>query len=188
MSNTNPDPRQPQGAAGQPYASPYAQNTAPQPQQPAPKPENSFFQWIRESRVMRTNDRVIAGVCGGIARTLGWNVTLVRVLMVIAVFFGGFGAILYALGWFLLPDEMTGAILCEEIFEGRWDWAFIGVILCVLIGGFTWSPWIPFGTGGLLAVLFAMLAMYLLIDNGRRRFLARPPMPGPGCGPAAACA
>lgn len=184
MSNTNPDPRQPQGAAGQPYASPYTQDAAPQPQQPAPKPENRFFQWIRESRVMRTNDRVIAGVCGGIARTLGWNVTLVRVLMVIAVFFGGFGAILYALGWFLLPDEMTGTILCEEIFEGRWDWAFIGVILCVLIGGFVWEPWLPFGTGGLLAILFAMLAMYLLVDNGRRRFLAQPPMPGPGNSPS----
>ena len=29
------------------------------------------------------NDRVIAGVCGGIAKSLGWNSTAVRVLYVI---------------------------------------------------------------------------------------------------------
>ncbi len=30
------------------------------------------------------NDRVLAGVCGGIAKSLGWNSTAVRVLYVIA--------------------------------------------------------------------------------------------------------
>ncbi len=29
------------------------------------------------------NDRVLAGVCGGIAKSLGWNSTAVRVLYVI---------------------------------------------------------------------------------------------------------
>lgn len=30
------------------------------------------------------HDRVIAGVCGGIAKSLGWNSTTVRILYVIA--------------------------------------------------------------------------------------------------------
>ncbi|MCI0619102.1 PspC domain-containing protein, partial [bacterium] len=30
------------------------------------------------------NDRMIAGVCGGIAKTLGWDPTLVRVTYVLA--------------------------------------------------------------------------------------------------------
>ena len=46
------------------------------------RPESSFFRWNRESGVQRTNNRVIAGVCGAIAQELGWNVTLVRVLVV----------------------------------------------------------------------------------------------------------
>lgn len=172
MSNTNFDPRQPQGASGPQYQPSYQQ----------PPKAHRFFQWIRESHVMRTNDRVIAGVCGAIARELGWNVVLVRVLMVVLAFFGGTGAILYAFGWFLLPDELTGAILCEELINGRWDWSYIGVILCILISGvisFSWGLHIH-----VFPLLLAMLAMYLLIDNGRRRYMQpmnepRPAAPNP---------
>lgn len=170
MSNTQYDP-QPQGQAGQQGQPQY---TA-QPQPAAPRPESSFFRWIRESRVERTNNRVIAGVCGAIARELGWNVTLVRVLMVVAFFLGGFGAVLYGICWLLLPDEFDHRILLEEAIDGQWDWGFIGVILCILIGGFSgfgflwWGSW----SVNVGAFLFAALAFFLLVDNGRRRFAVR---------------
>lgn len=170
MSNTQYDP-QPQGQAGQQGQPQY---TA-QPQSAAPRPESNFFRWIRESRVERTNNRVIAGVCGAIARELGWNVTLVRVLMVVAFFLGGFGAVLYGICWLLLPDEFDHRILLEEAIDGHWDWAFVGVILCILIGGFSgfgflwWGSW----SVNVGAFLFAALAFFLLVDNGRRRFAVR---------------
>ena len=167
MSNTRNDPR-PQGQPGQQGPQQYTAQAQPTAQ----KPESSFFRWIRESRVERTNNRVIAGVCGAIARELGWNVTLVRVLMVVAFFLGGFGAVLYGICWLLLPDELDHRILLEEAIDGHWDWSFVGVILCILIGGFSgfgflwWGSWsINFG-----AFLFAALAFFLLVDNGRRRF------------------
>ncbi len=176
MSNTQYDP-QPQGQGGQQGQPQY---TA-QPQQAAPRPESSFFRWIRESRVERTNNRVIAGVCGAIARELGWNVTLVRVLMVVAFFIGGFGAVLYGICWLLLPDELDHRILLEEALDGHWDWSFVGVILCILIGGFSgfgflwWGSW----SVNVGAFLFAALAFFLLVDNGRRRFAVRgPAQPG----------
>ncbi|WP_033491230.1 PspC domain-containing protein, partial [Bifidobacterium choerinum] len=170
MSNTQYNPR-PQGQPGQQGQPQY---TA-QPQPAAQKPEASFFRWIRESRVERTNDRVIAGVCGAIARELGWNVTLVRVLMVVAFFLGGFGAVLYGICWLLLPDELDHRILLEEVIDGHWDWSFVGVILCILIGGFSgfgflwWGSW----SVNMGACLFAALAFFLLVDNGRRRFAVR---------------
>lgn len=171
MSNTNNGPRQPQGPGDQPYGQHYTDGagTPPYAPQSAHCTENKFFQWIRESRVVRTNDRVVAGVCGGIARELGWNVALVRVLMVVTALFGGFGVILYALGWALLPDEMTGAIAFEELMNGRWDWSYIGIVLCILIGIF---PGFLFGGASALAALLAILVMYVLISNGRRRFPA----------------
>ncbi len=51
--------------------------------------------------------RVIAGVCGGIAEWLGWNPTLVRVLFVlVSVLSAAFPGILaYIVLWILMPER-----------------------------------------------------------------------------------
>lgn len=53
------------------------------------------------------NDRVLAGVMGGIARRFGWNSTLVRVLFVlVSILSAGFpGIIVYLILWLLMPEE-----------------------------------------------------------------------------------
>lgn len=186
MSNPQHNPA-PQGQGGPAYTQAPASSAPHQPTQPAAKPEASFFRWIRESRVERTNDRVIAGVCGAIARELGWNVTLVRVLMVVSVFFGGFGGLLYGIAWLLLPDELDHRILLEEIIAGQWDWAFVGVILAIVIAGgfgfgvgFDWDYGFGLHWGiNVMPLLLAMLVFYLLVDNGRRRFRAPVAPPAP---------
>ena len=186
MSNPQHNP-EPQGQRGPAYTQAPASSAPQQPTQPAAKPEASFFRWIRESRVERTNDRVIAGVCGAIARELGWNVTLVRVLMVVSVFFGGFGGLLYGIAWLLLPDELDHRILLEEIIAGQWDWAFVGVILAIVIAGgfgfgvgFDWDYGFGLHWGiNVMPLLLAMLVFYLLVDNGRRRFRTPVAPPAP---------
>ncbi|RYP97762.1 PspC domain-containing protein [Bifidobacterium pseudolongum] len=186
MSNPQHNP-EPQGQGGPAYTQVPASSSPHQPTQPTAKPEASFFRWIRESRVERTNDRVIAGVCGAIARELGWNVTLVRVLMVVSVFFGGFGGLLYGIAWLLLPDELDHRILLEEIIAGQWDWAFVGVILAIVIAGgfgfgvgFDWDYGFGLHWGiNVMPLLLAMLVFYLLVDNGRRRFRAPVAPPAP---------
>ncbi|MCW2755960.1 MAG: hypothetical protein JWQ32_3371 [Marmoricola sp.] len=57
-------------------------------------------------RLMRTNDdKLIAGVCGGLARYLGVDPTLVRVAAVIALFFGFPAAIIgYLVAWAIMPQ------------------------------------------------------------------------------------
>lgn len=183
MSNPQHNP-EPQGQGGPAYTQAPASSS---PHQSTAKPEASFFRWIRESRVERTNDRVIAGVCGAIARELGWNVTLVRVLMVVSVFFGGFGGLLYGIAWLLLPDELDHRILLEEIIAGQWDWAFVGVILAIVIAGgfgfgvgFDWDYGFGLHWGiNVMPLLLAMLVFYLLVDNGRRRFRAPVAPPAP---------
>lgn len=186
MSNPQHNP-EPQGQGGPAYTQTPASSSPHQPTQPTAKPEASFFRWIRESRVERTNDRVIAGVCGAIARELGWNVTLVRVLMVVSVFFGGFGGLLYGIAWLLLPDELDRRILLEEIIAGQWDWAFVGVILAIVIAGgfgfgvgFDWDYGFGLHWGiNVMPLLLAMLVFYLLVDNGRRRFRTPVAPPAP---------
>ncbi len=52
-------------------------------------------------------DRMIAGVCGGIAKRLGWDPTLVRVTYVLAsVLSAAFpGILVYIILWVLMPEE-----------------------------------------------------------------------------------
>ena len=57
--------------------------------------------------VRSATDKKIAGVCGGIANTLGWDPTLVRVVYVLAsVLSAAFpGILVYILLWVIMPEE-----------------------------------------------------------------------------------
>ncbi len=50
-------------------------------------------------------DRRIAGVCGGIAKYLDIDPTIVRLIWVLAVFMGGMGILAYLLAWIIIPEE-----------------------------------------------------------------------------------
>ena len=53
----------------------------------------------------RSNDRMVAGVCSGVADYLGLDVTLVRLLTVVAaIFTGGAVAVGYLAAWVLMPE------------------------------------------------------------------------------------
>ena len=55
-------------------------------------------------------DRRIAGVCGGLAKYLGWGSTKVRIIWVLATIFTAFaGVIVYLVLWFLMPKEPSSA-------------------------------------------------------------------------------
>ena len=53
------------------------------------------------------NDRMIAGVIGGIAKRLGWGSTMLRVIFVIvSIASAGFpGILIYLILWLLMPAE-----------------------------------------------------------------------------------
>jgi phage shock protein PspC (stress-responsive transcriptional regulator) len=59
-----------------------------------------------ENRLRRSKDRMIAGVCGGLAEWLGWKPDRVRVgyviLSILSVAFPGL--LVYLLLWLLVPD------------------------------------------------------------------------------------
>lgn len=61
----------------------------------------------RPLRLSRSrDDRKIAGVCAGIARYLGIDVTLVRVLMIVfTIWPPGVGLILYLVCWIVIPND-----------------------------------------------------------------------------------
>lgn len=57
-------------------------------------------------RLTRSRDeRMIAGVAGGIARYAGVDPVVVRILFVVLTLFGGGGAVLYLICWILMKED-----------------------------------------------------------------------------------
>ena len=54
-----------------------------------------------------TNDKIIGGVCGGIAKYLGWDPAIVRLLYVlISIFSAAFpGIFVYIILWVVMPED-----------------------------------------------------------------------------------
>ena len=61
----------------------------------------------RPSLSRSRDDRVLAGVVGGIARRFGWNSTLLRVIYVLAsaISIAFPGILVYLVLWLLMPEE-----------------------------------------------------------------------------------
>ena len=58
-----------------------------------------------EKKLRRSNDKVIAGVCGGLAEYLGWPSGRVRLLyFIISILSAAFpGTLVYLILWFAMP-------------------------------------------------------------------------------------
>jgi phage shock protein PspC (stress-responsive transcriptional regulator) len=84
--------------------------TAPPPEAPGPAGGGTTTATAepppaggRGPLVRRTDRKMIAGVASGIAAYFGIEPLLVRIAFVVLTAFGGLGALLYVLGWLLIP-------------------------------------------------------------------------------------
>src|SRR5437016_7870604 len=89
------------------------------------------------------DDRILAGVCRGIAEHFGIDVTLVRVITVVLAFFGGAGVLLYLVGWAMIPEEGHRTSMVERaLHRGSWQ-TIAGFVLIAIavstIGGRLWG-------------------------------------------------
>ena len=69
------------------------------------------------------DDKMLAGVAGGIARYLNVNVTLVRVIIAALALFSGAGAALYLAAWLLIPADGDDQSIAAAWLAGRRDLA-----------------------------------------------------------------
>ena len=50
-------------------------------------------------------ERIIAGVCGGIAEYFDVDPTLIRLIWILIIFMGGAGIIAYLIAWIIIPEK-----------------------------------------------------------------------------------
>jgi phage shock protein C len=69
--------------------------------------KGSAMSEIRKLYRSRSN-RMLAGVCGGLAQYFNTDPTLVRVLFVVLAVLGGSGLLIYLVLWVVVPEEPQG--------------------------------------------------------------------------------
>lgn len=91
-------------------------------------------------------DRMLGGVCGGIAEYFGVDPSLVRIVAVLLIVAGGGAILAYILAWLLIPEEPQEAPSEEkprrEPSRRVLAVILIGVGALWLSRYMLWSPWV----------------------------------------------
>jgi phage shock protein PspC (stress-responsive transcriptional regulator) len=154
MTNTSPPPAADPGPAEHHH------------QQDQQGPRTSRAEVLELGRLRRTrDDRRIAGVAGGLARHLDIDPIIVRVALVVLVFFGGSGLLLYCAIWLLVPEEGSPAQPLGLDDRNR-NIALIGtgaLATIAAVGDFAGAFWFPWPL-----VIIALLVVWFLNRKEKR--------------------
>jgi phage shock protein PspC (stress-responsive transcriptional regulator) len=60
---------------------------------------------------------MLAGVASGIARYVGVDATIVRIILAVLTVVGGAGIPLYLAGWLLIPEEGASQSVASELIQ-----------------------------------------------------------------------
>jgi phage shock protein C len=136
-------------------------------------------------------DRMIDGVCGGIARYFGLDPTLVRIAWVLLTLFGGSGIVLYIAAMIIMPKEElhTAAVAGgappapPAPANGMHNSRFWGILLLVLgvawlasnFGFSIWHHWWGFSWDVAIPLMLILAGVGFLF--GGRAYLTSPSTP-----------
>lgn len=166
------------------------QTTDAPPPTPTPEPPPATDTYQRVSFGLRSlrrskSERVFAGVCGGVARSLGLDPLFVRVLITVLAIVGGAGVLLYVIGWLLLPEDDGTRSVAERAATGtrgspRPIVLAIALVVATLIGAsLVFDHW----DGPLLLILLLVgLVVWLDRRSGQQRAVAPASGPPPATG------
>ena len=60
---------------------------------------------MEKKALYRSNDRLLGGVCGGVADFFGMDRSVVRIIFALLILAGTLGFWLYLLMWIIVPEE-----------------------------------------------------------------------------------
>jgi phage shock protein PspC (stress-responsive transcriptional regulator) len=149
---------------------------------PRPSGTDSFFDSVRRSGLVRTDQRWIGGVGGGLALRFGIDPLVARGILLVSTLLGGLGLVVYGAGWLLLPEQRDGRIHLQHLLRGHFDVAVLGAGAMLLAGLSMPDTWAPFWANGdsgwwrgLVWLSAAALAVVLVVTAARRRDPGAPP-------------
>lgn len=133
---------------------------------------------MQQTRLMRSDtDKMIAGVCGGLAAYLGVDPVLVRLAFVILLLASGVGLAIYVILWVVMPSTSTGNPEIRIMSEGSYDdpsalktrfspAATVGVLL-ILFGAFFLLSQMGGVPGFIWPLILIAAGVYYLVRRAR---------------------
>ena len=126
-------------------------------------------------------NKVFAGVCGGIGEYFEIDPVLVRIITVILFFATGFGLLAYIVCWIAMPKRPVGEPAVSSPEYSSWHKYIPGLILIgigvVLLAREYWF-WFDFGELWPLLLILAGVGL-ILLSGSRRRDESIDPESGP---------
>lgn len=128
------------------------------------------------------SDRMIAGVCGGVAQYFGLDPILIRIIWALAFFVGGSGLIAYIVAWIVMPENPDAEINPEKK-ESKSDSTMIWGLVLIAIGGMLlfhrmdwfgfyphWGPWWfgDFDAGMILPIILILVGIIYLATVSKK--------------------
>jgi phage shock protein PspC (stress-responsive transcriptional regulator) len=147
-----------------------SQTTPPSPPESSPDFDPGRLGTLLHARRSQ-DDRMLAGVCGGVGAYLGVDPVLLRVGFALLTIFGGLGAVAYVALWLLLPEVGSDESIVSQR-SGRPDAELRTVVLVVAallaIGVLGSSAWfLPFHIPW---PIFIVIGIWWLVSQRRRRY------------------
>jgi len=149
-----------------------------------------------ENRLLRSQqDRILGGVCGGLARYLNIDVVLVRLFFVVFTLVGGIGPLVYIIMWIIVPSDeqpgtshtytVNGEVIRDraETFKDEFTQVvnqpskktglYIGVGL-ILLGGYIFVknlniPWLAWLNNNIILAVLIIVAGVVLLTAALRK-------------------
>lgn len=125
-----------------------------------------------EKLVRSRNDRIIAGVCGGLAEYFGVDSTVMRLIFVLGAFLKGITVLIYIVLALIMPEERSGSVKREisevtnttgdKIYERRRK---LLAYLLIIIGALVFlEDLVPFWLSDdqVLAAVLVLMGLWIL--------------------------
>jgi phage shock protein PspC (stress-responsive transcriptional regulator) len=140
-------------------------------------PPTAPHRLLRRSR----DDRIAAGVAGGLGEYFGLDPVLFRVLFAVSAFFGGAGIIGYVLAWAAIPEGGTQRAAVDgwiaEMRRRRIPVWVVAVVAAVILWALAFSWWAPGPFFPVIAVIVVLVVVFGRRSDGTRTHGAAPVPP-----------
>ena len=60
---------------------------------------------MADKKLVRSANKKIAGVCGGLADYFGLDASIIRIVWLLCLLLGGFGFLAYLIMWIVMPTQ-----------------------------------------------------------------------------------
>lgn len=111
---------------------------------------------MSEARLTRSNDdRIVAGVCGGLAAYLDIDSVFVRLAFVILLFASGIGLPIYVILWIVMPEQDSDSYSDVEVIQKN-----LGEMGETVSSGVS-----RIGRPGTVGILLLLLGTYFLLNQ-----------------------